>query len=71
MGFALVVLIIVIIGSLLQRVSGMGLGLVAGPILALLLGPVEGILVLNILAAINAVFITVNVRKHVEWKSTR
>lgn len=49
----------------------MGLGLIAGPILALLLGPVEGILVLNILAAINAVFITVNVRKHVEWKSTR
>lgn len=68
MGFALVVLIIVIIGSLLQRMSGMGLGLVAGPILALLLGPVEGILVLNILAAINAVFITINVRKHVEWK---
>ncbi|CAB0554017.1 sulfite exporter TauE/SafE family protein [Corynebacterium diphtheriae] len=56
MGFALVVLMIVIIGSLLQRVSGMGLG------------RVEGILVLNILAAINAVFITINVRKHVERK---
>lgn len=35
------------------------------------LGLVEGILVLNVLAAINAVFITINVRKHVEWKSAR
>lgn len=68
MGLALVVLVIVFVGSFLQRVSGMGLGLVAGPILSLMLGPVEGILVVNVLALINAILTTYSVREFVDWK---
>lgn len=68
MGLALVVLVVVLIGSFLQRVSGMGLGLVAGPILSLMLGPVEGILVVNVLALINAALTTYSVRENVDWK---
>ncbi len=34
----------VILGTVLQRVSGMGVGLVVSPTLALLLGPVAGVL---------------------------
>ncbi len=61
-------LLIVVIGSCLQRVSGMGLGLIAGPVLSLLMGPVEGILVVNALAVVNAAATTVTVRQHVDWR---
>lgn len=69
-GFSLgvVVFVVVFIGSFLQRVSGMGLGLVAGPVLSLILGPVEGILVVNVLAAINAAMTTFTVQKFVDWQ---
>lgn len=65
---ALGVFFTVVVGACLQRVSGMGLGLVGGPILMLMLGPVEGIMVINVLAVINAALITVNVRDSVDWK---
>lgn len=59
---------IVLLGACIQRVSGMGLGLVAAPILAVLLGPVEGILVSNVLAVINASMTTVVRRRDVDWR---
>ena len=58
MSLALVIFLVVVVGSTLQRVSGMGLGLIGGPILMLIMGPVEGILVINVLACINAVLTT-------------
>ncbi len=58
---------IVFLGACVQRVSGMGLGLVAGPILAVVLGPIEGILVSNVLAVINASLTTGLRRKDVDW----
>lgn len=58
----------VFIGALLQRVSGMGLGLVAAPILMLIFGPVEGILIVNVLATINAFASTLTVRSDIDWK---
>lgn len=65
---ALAVLLALAVGSCMQRVSGMGVGLISGPILSLILGPVEGIMVLNILACLNAGATTVAVRKNVVWK---
>ena len=70
MGLLLIPLIIlatVTVGSCLQRVSGMGLGLIGGPILTLLLGPAEGIMVINVLACINAALTTYSMREHVRW----
>ena len=64
---ALAVFLAIAVGSCMQRVSGMGVGLISGPILSLILGPVEGIMVLNILACINAGATTVMVRKNVIW----
>lgn len=58
---------IVFLGACIQRISGMGLGLVAGPILAIVLGPIEGILVSNVLAVINASLTTGVRRKDVDW----
>lgn len=59
---------IVFLGACIQRVSGMGLGLVAAPILAIVLGPVEGILVSNVLAVINASMTTAVRRHDVDWR---
>lgn len=59
---------IVFLGACVQRVSGMGLGLVAAPILAIVLGPVEGILVSNVLAVINASMTTAVRRHDVDWR---
>ena len=68
MSLALVIFLVVVVGSTLQRVSGMGLGLIGGPILMLIMGPVEGILVINVLACINAIMTTYSVRENVSWK---
>ena len=68
MSLALVIFLVVVVCSTLHRVSGMGLGLIGGPILMLIMGPVEGILVINVLACINAVLTTYSVRENVSWK---
>ncbi|QGU04461.1 sulfite exporter TauE/SafE family protein [Corynebacterium comes] len=52
----------------MQRISGMGLGLIAGPVLVVTMGPVEGILVVNVLAFLNAAATTVTVREYVDWR---
>ncbi|WP_151550137.1 MULTISPECIES: sulfite exporter TauE/SafE family protein [Corynebacterium] len=65
---AFIVFFIVVLGSLLQRVSGMGLGLIAAPVLSVLLGPIEGIMVLNVLAVVNAAITTGTVRQWVDWR---
>ncbi|RNE48660.1 sulfite exporter TauE/SafE family protein [Corynebacterium alimapuense] len=62
------IFIVVLIGSCMQRISGMGLGLVAGPVLVVIMGPVEGILVVNVLAFINAAATTMTVREYVDWR---
>lgn len=57
----------VAVGSMLQRVSGMGMGLIAAPVLSLLIGPVDGVLVVNVLAVANALLTTLTVRRDVDW----
>lgn len=56
-------------GSVLQRVSGMGFGLVAGPVMSLVLGPVEGILFVNAVATVNAVLGSWSVRRDIPWRT--
>ena len=36
------------IGACFQRIAGMGVGLLAGPVLSLILGPVEGLSLIHI-----------------------
>lgn len=55
-------------GTAMQRVSGMGLGLIAAPALSILLGPVEGVMLINVLATVNAVSNTVAMRASVDWR---
>lgn len=56
-----------LLGGGLQRISGMGTGIVAGPILALSLGPVIGVLTTNTAAIATAAVLTISLRAHVDW----
>ncbi len=64
----LIVFATVCAGSFLQRTSGMGLGLIASSVLSIVLGPVDGIFVVNLLATINAALITTLVWRRIEWR---
>lgn len=65
---ATVLLASVLIGAILQRITGLGVGLVAGPVLTALLGPLAGITMVNGLSIINAVNNAWSVRKRTNWK---
>lgn len=67
MELILLVFVTILVGACMQRVSGMGVGLIGGPVLSIAIGPVEGIMVINALAAINAVVTTVSMRRDVDW----
>lgn len=58
----------VAVGAVLQRVSGTGVGLVVAPTLAVLLGPVQGVLATNIITAVSGGLITLYVWKYVDWR---
>ena len=58
----------VAVGAAMQRISGMGVGLIAAPVLSLLLGPVDGVLLVNLLAVINAATNTWGMRADVDWQ---
>lgn len=68
---ATVLLAAVIIGALLQRITGMGLGLVAGPVLSVALGPAAGVTVVNGLSVVNAANNAWSVRARTDWRRFR
>ena len=68
---ATILLASVLIGAILQRITGLGVGLVAGPVLTALLGPLAGITMVNGLSIINAVNNAWAVRKRTDWKRFR
>ncbi|MBB1039803.1 sulfite exporter TauE/SafE family protein [Dietzia sp. DQ11-44] len=61
----------VILGTVLQRVSGMGVGLVVAPTLTLLLGPVAGVLLTNLTTTVSAVLIGITLRRNIDWRRYR
>jgi uncharacterized membrane protein YfcA len=68
---ALVLLVAVLIGAILQRITGMGLGLVAGPVLSVTLGPAAGVTVVNGLSVVNAANNAWAVRARTDWHRFR
>lgn len=58
----------VVLGAGLQRVAGMGLGLVAAPVLTVFLGASVGVLVSNVAAIVTALLILRALRDRVEWR---
>lgn len=58
----------VVLGAALQRVAGMGMGMVAAPVLTLFLGASVGVLVSNVAAIVTALIILRALRDGVEWR---
>lgn len=61
----------VLLGALLQRLSGTGVGLVVAPILSLLIGPGPGVLVTNATTTVSGFLIMLTVIRDVDWRIYR
>ena len=59
----------VLIGTILQRLSGTGVGLVVAPVLSLLLGPALGVLVTNMTTVVSGFLIMLSVWAYVNWRA--
>ena len=57
----------VLVGALAQRVTGMGFALIAAPALVILLGPFDGVVIVNLCAVVSSLLILPRVWGHVEW----
>jgi len=64
----ILVLVAVFVGSSMQRITGMGFALVAAPFLVLLLGPIDGIVLVNACAIFTAGLILPRVIRHIDWR---
>jgi uncharacterized membrane protein YfcA len=67
MVFALV-LIAVVAGALAQRLAGLGFGLLVSPVLVVLLGPFDGVMIINLCGAASSLLILSRVWRHVRWR---
>jgi len=61
-------LLAVLTGSAMQRLTGLGFALVAAPFIVLLTGPVTGVILVNICGTLTAAAVLVRVLPHVEWR---
>lgn len=65
--FAFIALAI-LIGAAAQRVSGMGFALTAAPVLVLLIGPFDGVLLVNLAGAVSAGIVISRVWRNIDWR---
>lgn len=66
-----VVVLAVVIGAMSQRVTGMGLAMVAAPVLILLMDPLAAVIVVNACGALLAVVIGLRRRTEIDWRRYR
>ena len=64
----IVVGLAVLVGTILQRVSGAGVGLIVSPVLSLLIGPAHGVLVTNGVTMISGTTLTIQAWRRIDWK---
>jgi uncharacterized protein len=62
-----VLLLAVLLGAVMQRVTGMGFALVSSPFVILVLGPAAGVLLINMLGIVASLIVLGRVRRDVEW----
>jgi uncharacterized membrane protein YfcA len=63
-----VVLVAVVAGALAQRLAGLGFGLLVAPVLVVLLGPFDGVMIVNLCGAVSSLLILSRVWRHVNWR---
>lgn len=69
LGTVTIIAAAVLIGTILQRLSGTGVGLVVAPVLSLLLGPAFGVLVTNMTTVVSGLLIMFAVWKNIDWRA--
>ncbi|CAL9492582.1 hypothetical protein SUDANB171_03257 [Streptomyces sp. enrichment culture] len=62
------VLSLIFAGALVQRVAGLGFAMVASPFLVLIIGPDQGVLVINALGAASALLVVTRVWRNIDWR---
>lgn len=68
LGTAAIIAVAVLVGTILQRLSGTGVGLVVAPVLSLLLGPAFGVLVTNMTTVVSGFLIMLSVWAYIDWR---
>lgn len=64
----ILVMVAVLVGASMQRAAGMGFAMVAAPFMVLLLGPLPGVLLINLGGILTSVVILTRVWHDVEWR---
>jgi uncharacterized protein len=64
----ILIVVAILTGSMLQRMTGVGFALVAAPFIVLIAGPRTGILLVNLAGAVTSATVLTRVFRHVEWK---
>ncbi|GAA2170465.1 sulfite exporter TauE/SafE family protein [Agrococcus versicolor] len=59
---------IVLLGAVTQRIAGIGFGLVASPLLVLLLGPLQGVVLTNVFGLATALVAVAGTIRVIEWR---
>lgn len=67
-GTVAIIIVAILVGSVLQRVSGTGVGLVVSPTLSILLGPALGVLVTNMTTVVSGFLIMIAVWSRIDWR---
>lgn len=62
-----IALVAILIGTILQRISGAGVGIVVTPVMVLLMGPVTGVLLTNMTTVMSALMIMITVWSRIDW----
>ncbi|PXA76601.1 hypothetical protein DCC26_09195, partial [Auritidibacter sp. NML120779] len=63
-----ITVIAVLVGTILQRLSGTGVGLVVAPVLSLVLGPAFGVLLTNMTTMVSGFLIMLSVWSSISWR---
>lgn len=64
----MLIVLFVFIGALMQRTTGMGFALVAGPFLVVLLEPVPGVVLVNFCGAVSSAIVLSRTFREVRWR---
>lgn len=65
------VLLAIFVGAIAQRIAGLGFALLIAPFLVLILGPHEGVLMVNICGVVSSTLIMARVWRDVDWSMVR
>ncbi|NJC21656.1 hypothetical protein BJ994_000732 [Arthrobacter pigmenti] len=67
----LLVLGLILVGAVAQRIAGLGFALLVSPFLVLILGPHEGVLLINICGVVSSALIVPRVWRDIDWSMFR